>query len=57
MMGTNQALVKMHDTVAGVLTQDDLGYHFVYDKAFLNDPNATAISLILSIQYVQHRNK
>lgn len=56
-MGARQALVKMHDIVAGVLTQDDLGYHFIYDKAFLNEPYATAISLMLSIQYVQHRNK
>lgn len=30
--------MKVEDRLAGWLIQDDLGYHFVYDKAYLSLP-------------------
>lgn len=46
----NKAEIKLHDQTAGWLTQDENGYHFVYDKAYLGSPNPEAVSLTLPIQ-------
>ena len=40
----------MHDTTAGLLTQDENGYHFEYDKAYLQLASPQAVSLTLPIQ-------
>lgn len=36
--------------MAGWLTQNEQGYHFVYDKAYVAKPNARPVSLTLPIQ-------
>jgi serine/threonine-protein kinase HipA len=45
-----KAEIKMFDKTAGWLTQDENGYHFVYDKQFLQEKNAFPISLTLPLQ-------
>ncbi|MDZ4709045.1 MAG: HipA N-terminal domain-containing protein [Saprospiraceae bacterium] len=45
-----KAEIKMHDKTAGWLTQDENGYHFVYDKAYLQSELPQAVSLTLPIQ-------
>ena len=40
----------MHDKIAGWLTQDEDGYHFVYDKAYLLLDSPQAVSLTLPLQ-------
>ncbi len=45
-----KAMIKVEDRLAGWLTQDDLGYHFVYDKAYLGQPTAKPVSLTLPLQ-------
>jgi serine/threonine-protein kinase HipA len=45
-----KAEIKMFDKTAGWLTQDENGYHFVYDKHFLQEGNALPISLTLPLQ-------
>lgn len=40
----------MHDATAGWLMQDENGYHFVYDKAYLEFGNPSPVSLTLPLQ-------
>jgi serine/threonine-protein kinase HipA len=45
-----KAEIRMHDRTAGWLTQDEHGYHFVYDEAYLKSAAAIAVSLTLPLQ-------
>lgn len=46
----------MYDRKAGELWQDDEGYHFCYDAAFLSAPDAEAVSLTLPLQTEAYRS-
>lgn len=39
----------MHDSWAGVLTEDENGYHFVYETDYLENEHAEPISLTLPV--------
>ena len=52
-----KAMIKVEDRLAGWLTQDDLGYHFVYDKAYLGQPDAKPVSLTLPMQEAAYSSK
>jgi serine/threonine-protein kinase HipA len=52
-----KAATKIEDQIAGWLTQDELGYHFVYDKAYLAQPKARAVSLTLPLQEAAFNSK
>lgn len=45
-----QAAIKIQDQVAGWLTEDEDGYHFVYEDGYASQPNAKPVSLTLPIQ-------
>ncbi len=45
-----QANIKMDTQLAGCLTQDDNGYHFKYDKAYLIQAESRPVSLTLPLQ-------
>jgi serine/threonine-protein kinase HipA len=45
-----QANIKMDTQLAGCLMQDDNGYHFKYDKAYLNQAESRPVSLTLPLQ-------
>jgi serine/threonine-protein kinase HipA len=45
-----KAIIKVEERLAGWLIQDDLGYHFVYDKAYLSQPDVKPVSLTLPLQ-------
>ena len=45
-----KAEIKMHDKIAGFLTQNEDGYTFSYTKEYLNTKDAEAISLTLPLQ-------
>ncbi len=45
-----QARVLMKGELAGRLVQDDLGYHFTYEPAYLAQKNAQPVSLTLPLQ-------
>lgn len=45
-----KAEIKMHNKTAGWLTQDENGYHFMYDKTYLKSKSQEAVSLTLPIQ-------
>jgi serine/threonine-protein kinase HipA len=45
-----KAEIKMHNQTAGWLTQDENGYHFVYDTAYLQSKNPEPVSLTLPLQ-------
>lgn len=44
------AEIKMHNELAGWLSQDENGYHFQYAPAYLQTNNPKPISLTLPIQ-------
>ena len=40
----------MHGSLAGIYIQDDTGYHFTYDPAYLSKEEAQPISVTLPLQ-------
>ena len=44
-----KAEIKMHDRTAGWLSQDENGYHFVYDTSYLKLSDAESVSLTLPL--------
>jgi len=47
----------MHDATVGWLTQDEEGYHFIYDDAYLNSDNPLPISLTLPLSNTPYLSK
>ena len=45
-----RAKVYMYDEMAGILTEDENGFHFQYDEAFLKSKDAEAVSLTLPLR-------
>lgn len=45
-----KAEIKMHDQLAGWLSQDEDGYHFQYAPAYLQLKDAKPVSLTLPVQ-------
>lgn len=45
-----RAKILIHDKMAGWLTQDENGYHFEYDKSYLESENPEPISLTMPLQ-------
>lgn len=43
------AKVYMHDKWAGILREDEDGYHFQYEESYLKQPNSEAISITLPL--------
>jgi len=52
-----KAEIKMHNETAGWLTQDENGYHFVYDKIYLKTKSSEPVSLTLPIQEKPFKSK
>lgn len=44
-----KAKVYMHENWAGTLTEDNEGFHFMYEKEYLNKDSAEPISLTLPL--------
>ncbi|MEZ4827940.1 MAG: HipA N-terminal domain-containing protein [Bacteroidia bacterium] len=45
-----KAIIKVKDQLAGWLSQDEHGYHFVYDNVYSSKPDARPVSLTLPIR-------
>jgi serine/threonine-protein kinase HipA len=52
-----KAEIKIHNATAGWLSQDENGYHFVYDPAYLAINNPEPISLTLPVQKAPFTSK
>ena len=48
-----QGEILVNETLAGILTEDDNGYNFKYEKAYLENESALAVSLTLPLQKEQ----
>lgn len=44
-----QAKVFLNNVLAGILTEDDVGYEFRYDADYLKSEDAVAVSLTLPL--------
>jgi serine/threonine-protein kinase HipA len=51
------AEVYMRDILAGILIEDENGYHFTYDSAYLNNSNSVPISLKIPLKKETHSDK
>jgi len=49
-----KAEIKIHDTTAGWLTQDENGYHFIYDTVYIKNDNAPPVSLTLPVRPAEY---
>jgi len=45
-----KAEIRVHDKIAGWLSQDEDGSHFLYDPAYLGSEEAEPVSLTLPLQ-------
>ncbi len=45
-----KAKIKIEKQFVGILSQNDEGYHFEYDKSYLNQENPKPVSLTLPLQ-------
>lgn len=45
-----KAEIKYNDYTAGILIQDESGYHFIYDQAYLKREKPQPVSLTLPLQ-------
>jgi len=52
-----KALINMHGRYAGRLWQDDEGYHFKYDEAYLQSTAPWAVSLTLPLRIETYTSK
>lgn len=46
-----QAQVFVQDVFCGILTEDEEGYHFFYDRAYLESPGAKPVSPTMPLTY------
>jgi len=53
----SKAAIKINETTAGWLSQDENGYHFVYDQMYLNSLNPLAISKTMPLNQVSYTSK
>lgn len=51
------AKVFLNNVLAGTLTEDDMGYEFRYDSAYLKSDGAVAVSLTLPLTDEPYRDK
>lgn len=51
-----QAKVFLNNALAGILTEDDLGYEFSYDSDYLESDGAVAVSLTLPLTDKPYRD-
>jgi serine/threonine-protein kinase HipA len=51
-----KAEIKIYEKTAGLLTQDENGYHYVYDAAYLQSENPEPISKTLPLQKEEFHN-
>ena len=52
-----KAEIKIRDTRAGWLSQDENGYHFVYEEAYLKTEKPEPVSLTLPVQEAPFASK
>lgn len=52
-----QAKVFLNNVLAGILTEDDMGYEFRYDSDYLKSDGAVAVSLTLPLTDKPYRDK
>ena len=52
-----KAKVLVGNVLAGILTEDDMGYEFRYDPDFLKSDKAEAVSLTLPLSEKAYRDK
>lgn len=51
-----QGKVYYNNVFAGIITEDEQGYSFTYDEAYLNSPQPQPVSLTLPLQRQVFRN-
>jgi serine/threonine-protein kinase HipA len=50
-------IVRFNDIRAGMIVEDETGYHFTYDEQYLNKPAAVPVSLTLPLRKHPYTSK
>ena len=51
------AKVYVHEKYAGILTEDEEGYHFQYEESYLSEPDSEAISITFPLTSERYDSK
>ena len=51
-----KAKVYMHNLLAGILIENDQGYHFQYEQSYLNYPASEPVSLTLPLTEKEYKS-
>ncbi len=57
MTTSRRGYVYIRDSFAGVVSETDSGYSFIYDRDYLNSPDATPVSLTLPLCEKEYTSK
>ena len=52
-----KAEIKYNDNTAGILSQDESGYHFIYDSEYVKSEKPQPVSLTLPLQEKSFESK
>jgi serine/threonine-protein kinase HipA len=52
-----QAGIYVNDVFCGILTEDEEGFHFLYDKTYLVRPNAAPVSPTMPLTEMRSRGR
>ena len=52
-----KAKVLMYESVAGIISESDEGYHFKYEREYLKTQDAEAVSLAMPLQEEEYFSK
>ena len=52
-----QAGIYVNDVFCGILTEDEEGFHFLYDKTYLVRPNAAPVSPTMPLTEMRSRGQ
>jgi serine/threonine-protein kinase HipA len=56
-MANRKAEIRLNDKTAGLLTQDENGYHFQYDEQYISLKGARPVSLTLPLKDQPYTSK
>jgi serine/threonine-protein kinase HipA len=51
-----KAEIKVNETTAGMLWEDEHGYHFLYDAAYLHSEHPSAVSKTLPLRETEYQH-
>jgi serine/threonine-protein kinase HipA len=51
-----KAEIRIHETTAGILSEDENGYHFLYSPSYLRSEDPVSVSKTLPLKETEYRS-